>query len=389
MPSQLRAIIAVFVLWFAGLGAAAQFAKIAIPFQDIQDRFPDAGSELGWLLSLVSLIGALFGVVAGSLVANLGAKHVLTFGLCLGALVSVWQATLPGFYFFLGSRLIEGFSHLAVVVAAPTMIVQIASARFRGPAMTLWSTFFGVAFAFVAWVGLPLTAPYGLETLFVAHGIFLMSIAALIAIFIPPIAKGGSAIGRGRASPLEMHLRAYRSPWISAPGVGWLFYTLTFVSLLAIIPSKLPSQHVALTVGLMPIVSIASALLVVPLLLRIVSSVSIVQIGFALSAAVMLLNLFIDQPAALAIAVFTTLGLVQGASFSAVPELNKQATEQALAYGLLAQTGNVGNLLGTPLLLAIAAVAGNAGMYGSVAFLYGVGILVHVALMRRRQARAV
>lgn len=382
MLSQLRVVGAIFLLWFAGLGAAAQFAKIAVPFADIQAKYPDAGSELGWLLSLVSLIGALLGVVAGSAVANFGAKRVLVLGLGLGALVSVSQAGFPGFYVMLASRLIEGLSHLAVVVAAPTMIAQISSVRYRGPAMTLWSTFFGVSFAFVAWIGLPLAAPHGLDSLFVAHGIFMITIALLIALFVPPIARAGST---GRTGTIETHVRAYRSPWISAPGMGWLFYTLTFVSLLAILPSTLPPQHVALTVGLMPIVSIASALLIVPALLRAISSVTIVQIGFALSATVVLLNLFVDQPAVLAIMLFATLGLIQGASFSAVPELNQLAGDQALGYGVVAQTGNIGNLLGTPLLLAISALAGNAGMYWSVAFLYGVGIVMHAALMRRRR----
>ncbi len=384
MVSPSRAIVAVFLLWFAGLGAAAQFAKIAVPFSDVQARYPDAGSELGWLLSLISLLGAALGVVAGSVVGRFGAKRVLILGLALGAVISVWQAGFPGFFAMLTSRLVEGISHLAVVVAAPTMIAQICSARYRGPAMTLWSTFFGVSFAFIAWVGLPLAASYGLGSLFVAHGAFMLAVAMLIALYVPPIGLRDAGRKTDHAGMLAMHLRAYRSPWISAPGAGWLFYTLTFVSLLAILPGKVPPEQAVLTVGLMPIVSIAAALLLVPMLLRVTSSVTIVLIGFALSAAVILLNLTMDQPAALAITLFATLGLVQGASFSAVPELNEQAESQALAYGLMAQTGNIGNLLGTPLLLAILAIAGNAGMVLSVTVLYGAAILAHFALMKRR-----
>lgn len=385
MVGPLRTVVAVFLLWFAGLGAAAQFAKIAVPFSDVQAAYADAGSELGWLLSLISLIGATLGVVAGTVVGRFGAKRVLLLGLGLGAAISFWQSGFPGFFAMLASRLVEGFSHLAVVVAAPTMIAQIAAARFRGPAMTLWSTFFGVSFAFVAWIGLPLAAPHGLGALFIGHGVFMLVIALLIAVFVPRIGLGNPDRRSNHAGTLETHVRAYLSPWISAPGAGWLFYTLTFVSLLAILPGKVPAEHAGLTIGLMPIVSIASALLLVPILLKLTSSITIVLIGFALSAAVILLNLLVDQPAALAIGVFATLGLVQGASFSAVPELNDHAEDQALAYGLLAQTGNVGNLLGTPLLLAIAALAGNAGLYWSVAILYGAGILTHLVLVKRRR----
>ena len=44
------------------------------------------------------------------------------------------------------ARVIEGASHLAIVVAAPSLITQLSQPRYVGAAMTLWSTFFGVSF---------------------------------------------------------------------------------------------------------------------------------------------------------------------------------------------------------------------------------------------------
>ena len=88
-------------------------------------------------------------------------------------------------------------------------------------------------------------------------------------------------------------------------------------------------------------------------------------------------------------ALFAALGLVQGASFAAIPELNARADDQALAYGLIAQTGNIGNLLGTPLLLAIINAQGQAAMYTVVVTIYLVGIFLHLFLARRRAAERV
>jgi hypothetical protein len=51
---------------------------------------------------------------------------------------------------------IEGLSHLAIVVSAPTLIAQLSTVtRHQGKALTLWGTYFGVAFA-----GVALTAPF-------------------------------------------------------------------------------------------------------------------------------------------------------------------------------------------------------------------------------------
>jgi DHA1 family inner membrane transport protein len=45
------------------------------------------------------------------------------------------------------SRVLEGLSHLAIVVVGPTAIAGLAPGRGQGAAMTLWSSFFGVTYA--------------------------------------------------------------------------------------------------------------------------------------------------------------------------------------------------------------------------------------------------
>lgn len=378
----MRILFAILLLWFAGLGAAAQFAKIAVPFGQMRNLYPEVGAELGWLLSLISLLGAAFGVVAGSVVGNLGARRVLLGGLFLGGLLSFWQASFPAFPLMLLTRLGEGASHLAIVVAAPTLIAQISPDRFRGMAMTLWSTFFGVSFALVAWVVLPLTG--SLEILFIAHGGFMLAIAAAVPLLVaePETRVAGESWNTELA---QRHWRAYQSPHISAPGAGWLFYTLTFVSLLAILPERLPVEHRAMAVGLMPLLGIATSLLLVSALLRQMGSIPIVILGFGLSLGIVLLNLISDQQLVLAILLFAALGLVQGASFASVPELNHTLPDQALAYGLLAQTGNLGNLLGTPILLAVAGMGGDVSLFLAIALIYAAAICAHLLLARRRK----
>ncbi len=145
----------VLIIWLAGLGAAAQYAKISVIYSQLGDHYAEAGAAFGFSVSLVGFIGIVFGVIAGHLVVGVGYRRALVGGLALGGLLSFFQALLPAFPVFLASRVIEGAAHLAIVVAAPTLIAQVTSEAGRGFALTLWGTFFGVAFAFLAWVGLP------------------------------------------------------------------------------------------------------------------------------------------------------------------------------------------------------------------------------------------
>lgn len=377
----------VLLLWLAGLGAATQFAKIAVPFPEVLQLYPDHVETMGWLLSIISLLGAVLGAVSGSIVGRVGPIKLLIFGLLLGGALSIFQATGPGFQIMLASRFVEGLSHLAIVVAAPTLIAHITTGKARNMAMVLWSTFFGVAFALNAWLGLPLVENYGLSVYFALHGILMIAIAALIPILqLKDIQAAERAPWRWREL-WAVHLRTYRSPFVSAPAIGWFFYTLTFVSLLAILPGRLPDDISATVAGLMPLAGIALSLVAVPVLLNLMSGVAVVNLGFAL-AILSILGVFAGLPLELTcIALFAVLGLVQGGSFAAVPILNQTAETQALGYGAMAQMGNAGNLLGTPVLLAILWRVDEAGMLISVIAIYTLAILAHWALARRRAAQ--
>lgn len=387
--SSLRTVFAVLVLWLAGLGAAAQFAKIAVPFSSIRALYPESGGELGWLLSLISLLGVIFGMATGVIVSKFGCRQLLILALMLGAAVSFWQATLPGLPLMLASRVIEGASHLMIVVAAPTLIAQVSADRYRGLAMTLWSTFFGVSFAIVAWIGLPLVETYGLSGLFFSHGLLMSVVAGLLVVNLAPhgIAPAFSDVPIHGGMIWSRHIAAYRTPSISAPAIGWFFYTLTFVALLAILPDLLPDESRQRVAGLMPLASIAVALLVVSPLLTILSATTIVMVGFLMAGAVLVL-LMAGMPMSHAcITLFAVLGLVQGATFAAVPELNRTVEAQALSNGAIAQMGNLGNTLGTPVLLLIQSQSGITGMLFAILAIYVAGWFAHFVLAHLRRVQ--
>lgn len=375
----------VWCLWLMGLGAAAQYGKISVVFDRLPEMFPGAGAGVAWAVSLVGFVGILFGVVAGVLAARIGLRRALLGGCLAAAALSLYQATAPAFVPFLFSRVAEGVAHLAIVVAAPTLIAQVTAPRGRGFALTLWGTFFGVAFAVLAWAGLPLVARFGVPALFLAHGLYMAAMSAILWPLLPP--DGVPAVA-ARTDPVAAHLAVYRSPRIAAPALGWLFYTLVFLSTLTLLPLHVAEGLRGPVQGAMPLISIVASMTLGVWLLGRMSSVRVIEAGF-LTGAVLLVLLAIWPGQPVVCLVFAAaLGLVQGASFAAVPELNPSGADQARANGGLAQMGNLGNTLGTPVFAALLAWPGYGAMVLCAALVLGCGFVVHRWLARRRLSGA-
>ncbi|MEO0918097.1 MAG: MFS transporter, partial [Pseudomonadota bacterium] len=85
----------VLALWGAGLGAAAQYAKVSVIFDQLPTIYPDAGASIGFIVSLVGMVGLVLGVAAGLLVARIRYRRALLWALWVGAGVSLLEALLP------------------------------------------------------------------------------------------------------------------------------------------------------------------------------------------------------------------------------------------------------------------------------------------------------
>ncbi|KUP90865.1 major facilitator superfamily protein [Tritonibacter horizontis] len=375
------------LVWIAGLGAAAQYGKIGVVFDRLPELYPDVGAALGWTVSLVGVIGIVFGVVAGLFVAAFGYRRTLVCCLWLGAAMSALQVLALPFGLFLATRVVEGISHLGIVVAGPTLMAILATGPARGVALTIWSTFFGVSFALLSWLGLPLVEAQGVRALFAAHAVIMVGLAVILhrALRDLPV-PARTAFPKLRALP-ALHLGIYRSPFKLAPAAGWLFYTSCFLAILTLLPPFVPAEARVFVMGAMPLVSIAVSMSLGVVLLRVLPGVRLVQIGFLLCAVTMLW-LWVspgDWRACLALA--AAFGLVQGASFAAVPQLNATAADQSEANGAMSQAGNLGNGIGTPLLVAVIATGGYSAMILTVAALLFAGAVVHQILASQRGGR--
>ncbi|MGV8987014.1 MAG: MFS transporter [Cypionkella sp.] len=382
----MRAFLTIIAIWAAGLGAAAQFGKISVAYDALGLAYPaEAGVWIGLMVSIVGMVGLVFGTTAGLVVSRVGARRAILTALVLGAVVSLVESFLPPYPLMMLARVLEGASHLAIVVVGPTAIAAVASPARQGAAMTLWSSFFGLTYAVLAWVGPGILESSGIAGLFRLHSLWLLLCAVALWPLMPTDVRPAALTGK--SSILRQHLEIYASPFVAAPATGFVCYTVTYVAVLTLMPATMEDWGHFAGVA-MPLVSIGVSLTLGVWLLGRVSAVHLVQSGFSV-AAVAAVGIWVlwgqgGVTVAAALLLAASLGIVQGASFASIPQLILAPQDRARAAGAVAQLGNLGTVTGTPLL---ALLMQKAGVTGLSLFLLGfslLGLLIHTVQARRR-----
>lgn len=383
----MRAALTIFAIWAAGLGAAAQFGKISVAYDMLGRAY--AGHEgvgIGLMVSIVGIVGLIFGTTAGLLVARIGLRRAMLGALVLGAAVSLVQSVFPPFALMMASRVLEGVSHLAIVVVGPVAIAAAAPPARQAAAMTLWSSFFGLTYALLFWLGPKLIAAAGPAALFQGHALWMLGCAAVLAVLMPAPPARAAAPAKGI---LAEHLAIYASPFVAAPATGFVCYTITYVAVLTLLPGLVSPGWGGFIGVAMPLVSIGVSLSFGVWLLGRMAAWRLVQAGFAAAVAAAL-GLWLvwghgAGEAVFALMIGASLGIVQGASFASIPQLNPSPEDRARAAGAIAQLGNLGTTTGTPVLALLTQKAGASGLALFVLVFSGLGIAI-LALQARRRA---
>lgn len=365
----------VFLLWFAGISAAMQFAKFSVSYNELLAYYQAGPTWTGASISVVGTIGLIFGVTAGLMAGKLGYRKVLIGALLLGAALSFIQSTLPSFEIIMATRVLEGFSQLGVVVAAPTMIARLSAPQHRSITMGIWGTFFGVAFALTGLFGKPLIAAFELNGLYFAHGLFISAmVIALLLLLEKDDSRFKNNVVPSQDGYFQKLAKIYRTPQTVLPGLIFVFYTSTLVSLLTYIPNFIESDRLRTTMQVvLPLLSTAGTFIAGTLSQYVMRPQKVAQLAYVgLALGALALAQDIDSQVLFSVIVGEMVlcaGLIPGASLAMVPRLARNSAEQANGYGLIAQMGNLGATIGPPSYAAMITAFGLYGLVGQVLFI--------------------
>lgn len=384
MRSGLSRTVIIVLVWCAGLGAAAQFGKVSVLFAELAANYAGYSTiSLGLIVSIVGIVGLILGTTAGLFVSRLGPRRVIVAALLVGAVVSAVQAFGLPYPALIASRVVEGVSHLAIVVVGPSLMAAMATDANRGLVMTFWASFFGVAYALLALFG-----PWEMTGLFLGHAVWMLGLAVALGLLLD---RDPAPVETAATDSFVMqHVAIYRSPHIAAPASGFFCYTFLYVAFLTLLPPEVPLAARAIVAFGMPLISIVVSLTLGVFLLRRMRAYRLVQAGYlvALPSIVLLATGWGSAPimAISALWLSSALGIVQGASFASIAELNQTVGDRAKAAGAIAQLGNLGTTTGTPVLAWVLAQQGPWGLAFVALVACGLGIALHAVQARRRQS---
>jgi len=388
------------LLWTAGICAAMQFAKMSIGLKALQDALGTDATSISALMAATGLFGLLFGVGGASISDALGLRRVLLYSIFAAAIFSFAESFIPQFIPFYGLRLLEGVTNLFIVVAAPTLIAVYAPPRHIAIAMGLWGSFYGVAFALTGLAGPTLISNFGATGLLAAHSLLALVIALLLVTHRLPGLEKTKNIDDAKkvqtvfANQIHTVIRAYKNARTALPGLIFLFHSSLYLGLLIFVP--LSAQDGAardILLVSMPLVSIAATLLAGPLS-QVLPISTVLTTGFLLEigAASLLIpatesNASIVTYNLLANGLMLISGVLQGSIFILVPKLASNSREEALAFGVIAQLGSLGSIVGPMAFATSITHGGIVGFAALVAIGAIAGALISFIGLRRSISR--
>jgi MFS family permease len=383
----------VLLVYGTGVLAAAALGKVAPAVSLLRADLGLSLGGAGWLISAITVVPALLGTPAGLWVRRRGGRRALLAGLTILAVAGVAGAGAPGVGWMLAARVVEGVGFLLVVVAAPTLLVQMAAREHQPAVLALWGTGIPVGLAVSAAAGGAL-APLGWRLWLTVPSVLAVPAALASALLVPPDSRpAGAAPGRP-AGGARLRLADLRAPALLAG--GFCAAVVIGGAVLGMLPAFLEEERRAgiaaggTATALVALCSVLGSLLAGWLLGRGVGLRALAATGLLMPLAswpVVWAGGSFGGSVLAAAALMAANGVVVAGVFAAVPRVAAAPDHLAVVNGLVAQLGSVGSVLGPPLFAWAAVAAGWRVLPPLVAAFTVLGVVLLLLAEARAAAR--
>jgi MFS family permease len=338
------------LLYAIGVLAAGQLGIVPPLVPALQRDLGLSLATAGMAMSIVTLIGALFGLPAGGWSERVGHARALHIGILIMAGAAALCTAADDANTLLAARGLAGVGYLLVVVAGPSLMVSTAELRHHAFALSLWGTFVPAGIALSGIAAAAFADRAGWRIIF-AVDVALMVFALIVAIVAIPQTRVPQHDER------RVSVEALRA---AAPlSVAFFCFALVFLALAGLLPAYLvesrglPAAEAGRIVAIATACGIAGSLFAGWLMRRGASPGRLAAVGLIASTLIAALS-FSATSVPLAVAGFALSfalgGLMPAAAFASVPLVAADRRAIGPVNGLLAQAGSLGSLAGPPAL---------------------------------------
>ena len=233
------------VLLLVGAGVVSAFQVGKAPPMLVSIR-SDLGMSLflaGWVLSIFNVIGFLLGSVTGAASDAFGHRRLLLLGLSLQAVGSLAGSFAPGAFFLLATRAMEGMGFLIAVVTAPAMVAQVTRPGDIRMALSVWSCFLPAGASTIMFFVPLVNVSLGWR------GLWLVN-SAILAAYAFWVMKGTAHLSGQAAGSRRRQGQVWRDLRLTATSAGpvllaaiFTTYALQWLAVMGFLPTLLADEY--------------------------------------------------------------------------------------------------------------------------------------------------
>jgi len=381
---------------FAGIVVAMHLGKVGPALPAIRIELAADLTTIGWIASIVSLIGALASLVAGTIANRANARLLAIAALLLLAVASLAGGAARSPFELLAARTIEGLAIITMAVAAPAIIARATSTKDRSFGLALWSTYVPTGMT----IGILLAVVVLAASDWRALWFFLSAVTAGFALLFAWVTRdldmrdhrSGMSLIEAATSVLTP------GPWLLGACFGC--YTFMWVSLITWMPSFLFSElglslsQAALATAVMTGVNVIGNFAGAIWLRADRSRLLVILISLTTMAITGWLTLAAGTDSAHRVLFGVLFSLVSGmipaALFGASSILARRPDEVASANGVVVQGSQCGQLAGPPVAGALAQAGGSfsaTAIVFPIASIIGIGFGLAIARLEKQRSQ--
>jgi MFS transporter, DHA1 family, inner membrane transport protein len=348
------------LLYAAGMLAAFQYAKIPYMLPGLMQQMDISPVQQAMVLSIIGVLGAAAGTFAGAVCLRLGLRRTLLAGLAVGVAGSLLPLLNDSYGLLLMARVVESVAHMAMVVAVPTLILSMCPPAVQPKAMALWSCYFTLTFIIAAWLVPPVVLAAGWRGVAWGHAALMVVVGVLCLGWVKADQLSAPSTKLTASGLWASQWRLLSQLKLLAIPATFFGYTLLFVALVSVLPKLMATtpEAIAMWAMVLPLASLAGTLVAMTALNLRMQGYQLVRLSAAAMVLAGLALLILPQYAlgaqSAVVIIFVLLGTLPAGIVSSIPTLfAADDPDVALVNGGLVQFGNLGNLVGSPILAAM------------------------------------